>query len=44
MARVKNLRLHIELGNSAREKELLKQEFAELRAQLETERADREGI
>ena len=39
-----NQRLHIELGNSASEKELLKQELVELRAQLETERADREEI
>jgi uncharacterized protein (DUF3084 family) len=39
-----NQGLHIELGNSATEKELLKQELVELRAQLETERADREEI
>jgi hypothetical protein len=32
------------LGNSASEKELLKQELVELRSQLETERADREEI
>jgi hypothetical protein len=36
--------LHIVLGNSASEKELLKQELVELRSQLETERADRERI
>jgi predicted nucleic acid-binding Zn-ribbon protein len=35
-------RLHIELGNSASEKELLKQELVELRSQLETERASQE--
>jgi DNA repair exonuclease SbcCD ATPase subunit len=40
----KNQRLHIELGNCASEKELLKQELVELRSQLETERADREKI
>ena len=39
-----NQRLHIELGNSASEKELLKQELVELRAQLQIERADREEI
>ena len=39
-----NQRLHIELGNSASEKELLKQELVELRSQLETERADQEEI
>ena len=42
--RAENQRLHIELGNSASEKELLKQELVELRSQLETERADREEI
>jgi DNA repair exonuclease SbcCD ATPase subunit len=42
--RAENQRLHIELGNSASEKELLKQELVELRAQLQTERADREEI
>jgi hypothetical protein len=35
-------RLHIELGNSASEKELLKQELVELRSQLKTERASQE--
>jgi hypothetical protein len=39
-----NQRLHIELGNSASEKELLTQELVELRAQFQTERADREEI
>jgi predicted RNase H-like nuclease (RuvC/YqgF family) len=42
--RAENQRLHIELGNSASEKELLKQELVELRAQLETKRALREEI
>lgn len=42
--RPENLRLHIELGNSASEKELLKQELVELRSQLKTERASREEI
>ena len=42
MAWTKNQRLHIELGNSASEKELLKQQLVELRSQLETKRADRE--
>jgi hypothetical protein len=40
--RPENQRLHIELGNCASEKELLKQELAELRSQLKTERANRE--
>jgi cell division septum initiation protein DivIVA len=39
-----NQRLHIELGNFASEKESLKQELAEVRSQLETERANRERI
>jgi hypothetical protein len=39
-----NQRLHIELGNSASEKKLLKQELVELRSQLETKRASREEI
>jgi uncharacterized protein (DUF3084 family) len=43
-ARFENQRLHIELGNSATEKKSLKQEFVELRSQLETERADRKQI
>jgi len=43
-AQPENQWLHIELGNSAGEKELLKQELVELRSQLETERADREEI
>jgi hypothetical protein len=42
MAWTENQRLHIELGNSASEKELLKQELVELRSQLETECANRE--
>ncbi|WP_445250417.1 hypothetical protein [Microcoleus sp. OTE_8_concoct_300] len=42
--RAENQRLHIELGNSASEKELLKQELVKLRSQLETECADREDI
>jgi len=42
--RAENQRLHIELGNSASEKELFKQELVELRSQLETERASREEI
>jgi hypothetical protein len=40
--RVENRRLHIELGNSASEKELLKQELVEVRSQLAAERASRE--
>ena len=40
--RVENRRLHIELGNSASEKELLKQELVEVRSQLAGERASRE--
>jgi hypothetical protein len=40
--RVENRRLHIELGNSASEKELLKQELVEVRSQLAAERAERE--
>jgi hypothetical protein len=40
--RVENRRLHIELGNSASEKELLKQELVEVREQLAAERAERE--
>jgi hypothetical protein len=40
--RAENQRLHIELGNSASEKELLKQGLVELRSQLETERAGEE--
>ena len=40
--RVENRRLHIELGNSASEKELLKQELVEVREQLAVERAERE--
>jgi len=44
MVRPENQQLHIELGNCASKKELLKQELAELRSQLETERADREEI
>ena len=40
--RVENRRLHIELGNSASEKELLKQELVEVRTQLAAERAERE--
>jgi uncharacterized protein (DUF3084 family) len=39
-----NQLLHIELGDCASEKELLKQELVELRSQIETERADREEI
>ncbi len=42
--RVENQRLHIELGNSESEKELLRQELVEVRSQLEVERADREEI
>ena len=42
--RAENQRLHIELGNFASEKELLKQELVELRSQIETERASREEI
>ncbi len=42
--RVKNWRLHIELGNFASEKELLKQELAEVWSQLEIERADHKQI
>ena len=42
--RPENQRLHIELGNCASEKELLKQELVKLRSQLEIERADREEI
>ncbi len=44
MVRAENQGLHTELGNSEREKESLKQEVQELRSQLDTERADREGI
>lgn len=40
--RVENRWLHIELGNSASEKELLKQELVEVRSQLAAERAERE--
>jgi hypothetical protein len=40
--RVENRWLHIELGNSASEKELLKQELVEVREQLAVERAERE--
>jgi hypothetical protein len=40
--RTENQQLHIELGNSESEKELLKKELAELRTKLETEGADRE--
>jgi hypothetical protein len=43
-ARFENQRLHIELGNFASDKELLKQELVEVRSQLETERADRKKI
>jgi DNA repair exonuclease SbcCD ATPase subunit len=42
--RLENQRLHIELGNFASEKESLKQELAEARSQLETERASRKQI
>jgi len=42
MVWTENQRLHIELGNSANEKELLKQKLVELRSQLETECANRE--
>jgi uncharacterized protein (DUF3084 family) len=44
VVRAENQGLHTELGNSEREKESLKQEVQELRSQLDTERADREGI
>jgi hypothetical protein len=40
--RVENRWLHIELGNSASEKELLKQELVEVRSQLAAECASRE--
>jgi len=40
-ARTENQRLHIELGNSEAKVEILNQELAEARSQLETERADR---
>jgi hypothetical protein len=43
-ARFENQGLHIELGNFASDKELLKQELVEVRSQLETECADRERI
>jgi hypothetical protein len=42
--RTKNQRLHIELGNCASEKELLKQKLVEVQSQLEVERASREEI
>jgi hypothetical protein len=42
--RTENQRLHIELGNSEAKVEILNQELAALRSQLETERADREKI
>jgi len=42
--RVKNRRLHIELSNSASEKDSLKQELVEVRSQIETERASQEEI
>jgi len=44
VVRAENQQLHTELGNSEREKESLKQEVQKLRSQLDTERADREGI
>ena len=44
MAWTENQRLHIELRNSASEKELLKQELVELWSQFETECVDREEI
>jgi predicted outer membrane protein len=42
--RTENQRLHIELGNSEAKIQILNQELAEARSQLETERADREKI
>jgi hypothetical protein len=42
--RTENKRLHIELGNSEREKEFFRQEVQELRSQLETERANHKQI
>jgi chromosome segregation ATPase len=42
VVRAENQRLHIVLGNSESEKELLKEELLKVRSQLETERADRE--
>jgi hypothetical protein len=44
MERFENQRLHIQLGNFASEKELLKQELVEVGSQLETERADQKKI
>lgn len=42
--RTENQRLHIDLGNCASEKELLKQKLVKVQSQLEVERADREKL